>query len=387
MDRGTQIALARRILRFIDENTTELTAAPYVNPVSTYTSSAQLERERVLLFRNEPLLVGLSSDAGEPGAYFTRTDTDVPILVVRSRSGRLNAFVDICRHRGARVVSGSGRSSGRFTCPYHGWTYDHDGQVVFQPCREGFTGLPAETLGLKRLPVAERHGMIFVRATAGDPIALDGHLAGAERELAPLGLERYVCFARHETERAINWKLAVDTFLEAYHVPTLHDRSLAPTILGCAAWDAFGRSGRLVVARRSVADLRHRPEEEWSLLEHAVVLWCLFPNTVLIHQIDHVEVVQAYPGSAGAGSARIVFSLYTPEPATDERVRRHFQANFDLLVETVQNEDFRVCEDIQRGFHVAADASVVYGRNEPGLAHYHRMIKATLGIAGTDPAA
>src|ERR1051326_8848479 len=234
MDHGTQVALARRILRFIDADTTELAAAPYVNRVSTYTSATQLEQERALLFRNEPLFVGLSTDAGEPGAYFTLIHPGVPILVVRSRSGRLNAFVDICRHRGAQVVSGSGRSSGRFTCPYHGWTYDHEGQVVFQPCHEGFRGLSPEALRLRRLAVAERHGMIFVRPTAGAPISVDDHLAGAERELAPLGLERYVRFARHETERAINWKLAIDTFLEAYHVPTLHDRSLGPTTLGSA---------------------------------------------------------------------------------------------------------------------------------------------------------
>ena len=388
MDHATQVALVQRILRFADERTTELAPAPYVNRVSTYTSPDQLARERALLFGKEPLFVGLSGDAAEPGAYFTHTDADVPILVVRARSGGLNAFVDICRHRGARVVSGAGRSGGRFTCPYHGWTYDDEGRLVFQPCREGFAGLPAETLGLRRLPAAERHGMIFVRASPGDPIDVDAHLGGAARELAPLGLARYARFARHETERAINWKLAVDTFLEAYHVPTLHDRSLGPTILGsAAAWDAFGRCGRLVAARRSIAELRDRPESEWSLLEHSVILFNLFPNTVLIHQIDHVEVVQAYPGSAGPDSARIVFSLYTPEPVNGDGARRHFQANFDLLVDTVENEDFRVCEEIQRGFHVAGQESVVYGRNEPGLAHYHRMIKSSLGIPDGDSAA
>ena len=64
-----------------------------------------------------------------------------------------------------------------------------------------------------------------------------------------------------------------------------------------------------------------------------------------------------------------------------------FQANFDLLVGTVENEDFRICEDIQRGFHAGGHDTVLYGRNEPGLAHYHRMIKSTLGIADADPAA
>jgi hypothetical protein len=74
-----------------------------------------------------------------------------------------------------------------------------------------------------------------------------------------------------------------------------------------------------------------------------------------------------------------VFSLYTPEPATTDAARRHFQANFDLLVRTVEDEDFVLCEQIQRGFHGGGNDTVVYGRNEPGLAHYHRMLAAALG--------
>jgi phenylpropionate dioxygenase-like ring-hydroxylating dioxygenase large terminal subunit len=385
MDHATQVTLVRRILTLLEARATELAPAPYVNRVTTYTSATQLERERALLFRGEPLLVGLSGDVPEPGSYLVHAEAGVPVLIVRSASGTLRAFLDVCRHRGAQVVTGAGKSTGRFTCPYHGWVYDEDGRVVAQPCSEGFAGL-GDTLCLAKLPVAERHGMIFVRATAGDPIDADAQLGGAEQELAPLGLERYVPFARHQTERAINWKLAVDTFLEAYHVPSLHQQSLAPTILGAPAlWDAFGRSGRLVAVRRSITELRSRPEAEWSLLEHAVVLWGLFPNTVLIHQIDHVELVQAHPGAGGPDTSRIVFRLYTPGAVREDAARRHFQANFDLLVRTVEGEDFHVCEQIQRGFHAGGPGVVVYGRNEPGLAHYHRMIDRTLGVdnAGT----
>jgi len=99
---------------------------------------------------------------------------------------------------------------------------------------------------------------------------------------------------------------------------------------------------------------------------------------VLIHQVDHVEVVQAYP--TGVDSSKIVFTLYTPASATSDSARRHFQANFDLLVATTSNEDFRLGEQIQRGFRAEGPDTVVYGRNEPGVAHYHRMIKAALGI-------
>jgi phenylpropionate dioxygenase-like ring-hydroxylating dioxygenase large terminal subunit len=382
MDRATQVALMRRIFGFLERRATEMGAAPYVNPVSAYTCTARLARERERLFRAQPLFVGLSRDAAAAGAYFVHADSGVPILVVRAVDGALRAFVALCRHRGAQLAEGEGVSSGRFTCPYHGWTYDDRGALVAQPCREGFAGIDPGSLGLAPLPIAERHGMIFVRPGGGEPIDVDAHLGGAAAELAALGLDRYVRFARRAITPAINWKLAVDTFLEAYHVPSLHQDSLGAAILGCAAaWDAFGSSGRMVATRRSIAALRERPEPEWDLLAHAVVLWQLFPNTVLIHQIDHVEIVQAYPGPDPA-SAQVVFALYTPEAAEDEKARRHFQRNFDLLLRVSAEEDFRLCERIQRGF-AASDRPVVFGRNEPGLAHYHRMIAAALEDGGT----
>ena len=381
MDHATQVGLMRRIFGFLDRRTTELAAEATTNRVATYTSEAQLAREREVLFRSEPLLLGLSSDLPAPGTYLVSSDAGVPILALRSRAGDLDAFVAICRHRGAQVVDeGSGTHAGRFSCPYHGWTYDEAGRLIGQPCQEGFAGLPRESLGLTRLPIAERHGMIFVRPTPGAPIDVGAHLGGAENELAALGLQHHHRFARREIERSMNWKLVIDTFLEAYHVTSLHAGSLSPAILGTtAAWDAFGRGGRLVAARRSIADARRQPESEWNLYEHSVVLYQLFPNTMLIYQVDHAEVVQAYPGRGGVDTAKVVFTLYTPQPVVDDRTRRHFQSNFDLLLQVTEQEDFRICEQMQRGFHVDANATVVYGRNEPGLAHYHRMIRAALG--------
>lgn len=368
-----------RIFGLLDRQTTELAAEPYVNQVSTYTSRDQLDRERARLFRREPLLVGLSGDAGKPGAYFAHADAGVPLLIVRTRSGALHAFVNLCRHRGATVAEGHGVGSGRFACPYHGWTYDDHGRLVTQPCSEGFSGIPAERFSLTPLPVVEKYGMIFACPSPGEAIDVDAHLGGAQRELAALQLGSYVRFERRDLRIGMNWKLAIDTFLEAYHVSSLHKKTLRPIILGApAVWDAFGRCSRMIAVRRSIDEVRRRPESEWNLFEHSVVLYQIFPNTMLIYQIDHVEVVQAYAGESGPDSSHVVFTLYTPTPVTDERARRHFQKNFDLLLEVTEKEDFHLGEQIQRGFHVAGHDTVVYGRNEPGLAHYHRMIKAAL---------
>lgn len=379
MDHATQVALTHRLFSYLERETTEMVAAPYVNPVSRYVAPERLARERELLFRREPLLLGLSADLAEPGSFLCRDESGIPILAVRTRAGELRAFVGICRHRGAQVVTGAGKGVGRFTCPYHGWTYDDGGKLIARPCEEGFAGLAKEDLCLRPLPVAERHGLIFARGSGSEPIDVDAHLGGAAIDLAALGLEHYAPFAQREIERALNWKIVIDTFLEGYHVPSLHRRTLAPMILGeLTAWDSFGRSSRLIAARRSLTSLREKPESAWNLLEHAVVLWLVFPNTMVIHQIDHVEVVSAYPGDR-PDSSRIVFSLYTPTPAVSDSARRHFQSNFDLLVRVTEEEDFTTGERMQRGFEAGGLENVVYGRNEPGLAHYHRALDAAVG--------
>ena len=383
MDHATQVTLARRLLDFLDRRTTEMTAAPYENPVAVYTSAAQLIEERRCLFRREPLLIGLSCDLAAPGAYVVHDAAGVPILVTRDSGGTLRAFLAVCRHRGARLACGEGVGTGRFTCPFHGWTYDKAGRLVSQPCAERFAGIDADTLSLVPLPVAERHGLVFARATPSGAIDVDAQLAGAELELAPFGLEHYVRFARREVCCRVNWKLVIDTFLEAYHVPTLHARTLAATIAGSpAAFDAFGRGGRMIATRRSLPELRALPEAEWNLLAHTVVLYNLFPNTMLIHQIDHVEVVQVYPSAEGPDASVVTFSLYIPEPPGSEGARRHFQSNFDLLLGTILEEDFPLAEGIQQGFHADPGARVIFGRNEPGVAHYQRMVREALVACG-----
>lgn len=376
MDHATQVALLRRLFRFFDERTTELADAPYVNPAGAYTSEERLARERARVLARMPLLVGLSGDAPAPGSWFTHEESGVPILVTRGGDGALRAFLAICRHRGARIASGRGTAE-HFRCPYHGWTYDPHGRLVGLPCAAGFEGLAAVDLGLRTLPIAERHGLVFVRPSGEEPIDVDAHLGGAERELAPFGLAAYVPFARRVTRQAMNWKLVVDTFLEAYHVSSLHQSTLGPHILNSpAAWDAFGHAGRLIAVRRSIIEQRSRPEDTWNLLEHAVVLYLLFPNTILIHQIDHIEVVEAHP--VGVDETTVVFSLYTPSAVTRDGARRHFEANFDLLLSVSEQEDFRLGAQIQRDLRVPGNDRVVYGRNEPGVAHYHRMLEAAL---------
>ena len=98
MDQNLQTILAHEVLQHIDAGTTQLADDIYVNPVSNYTSTDRLSTELEVLFRQRPLLVGLSCQLPEPGDFLTCDYTGVPQLVVRGEDGTVRAFMNVCWH-------------------------------------------------------------------------------------------------------------------------------------------------------------------------------------------------------------------------------------------------------------------------------------------------
>ena len=171
----------------------------------------------------------------------------------------------------------------------------------------------------------------------------------------------------------------VDTFLELYHVPMLHKATIADLFSRTITFDAYGPNLRMGAARPELEVLRGRSEAEWDVMGRSVMVYILFPNTVFIWQSDHVETFRVYP-AANTDEAAMHVSLYIPEPAESEKAKTHWAKNMDLLIRTVQGEDFPVGEDIQRGLRAGAQDAMTFGRNEPALQHYHRQIRAGLGL-------
>lgn len=376
MTPDSEADLIRRIRAHMAAGTTDMAPAPYENPVAMYTSRDVLAQELDIFFQKGLLCVGLSADVPASPEWLTHDIAGRSVILARDERGVLRAFLNVCRHRGAPVADGRGTFR-RFTCPYHGWTYDLKGSLVARPTEEGFAAIDKCEMGLTPLPVTEKHGLIFLSC---DPkridVSLDERLGGAAEDIAAFDLDTYYRFGTRASARRMNWKLVVDTFLEAYHLDKLHSKSLAPMIHShFAAWDEWGVIGRLTAARKSISEIGDGP-----LAPHITQLYFLFPNTVLIYQQDHVETFQAFPKQGSPDESDIVVSLYCPtKPETDSE-NRHWQNNFDLLMNVTGNEDFALCEKIQRGFYTGAQSHVTYGRNEPGLQHYHRSIKQALGI-------
>lgn len=383
MLQSNQIALAKRLLNYISAGETTMADGIYRNPVEDYISQDQASLEQKTLFQERPLCLAASAQLPAPNTFLCHDLLDVPILLTRDGEGRVRAFLNVCRHRGARVAEGFGEAR-RFVCPYHAWTYGADGRLAARPEDASFPGACKAEHGLTELPCMERHGLIFVTPKP-PPISTQPNIdpnivfQGLETELEAYGIDGYTHFKTYDAEWGLNWKLGVDTFLESYHFSVLHRKSIHPILhANVGAFDPFGENLRLLFARRSISELNDLAEDDWDLPKHLASVYILFPNTVLVRQGAHIELWHAFP--RGVDSVQFRVTLLIPEPAETEAANEHWERNLALLLKTVEEEDFPVGEGIQHSFRSGAQPHITFGRNEPALHHFHRSIRNALDM-------
>ena len=179
-----------------------------------------LARERELLFAHAWQYAGHAGQVAQPGSYFTVRAGPVPLVVVRDRDGELRAFLNVCRHRGAEVVSGEGRCT-TLQCHYHAWTYGLDGELRAAPRAED--GFDRSELGLRPALVDTWGRFIFVNADAdAAPLAETlGELPALVRD-GGIDVDSLTFHHRGHYSLAANWKVAVENYLECYHCAVAH---------------------------------------------------------------------------------------------------------------------------------------------------------------------
>ena len=388
MDRATQTALLKRLLTYVETKTTAMADAPWRNEVAAYNAPDRIAREQEHLFRKRPVFMGLSCDWAKPGTYRTDDFAGVPVLVVRGRDGQLRAFLNVCRHRGAKVAQGSGHAT-VFACPYHSWTYDVQGALRGIPDEGSFPGVRAERGGLTSLPLAEKYGMVWVIPTAAEDVSkhaastfdIDPWLGGLGPELASYGIGNYHVYDRRVVREEMNWKILVDTFFESYHIQFLHKDSLTSILhSNMADFEAFGANFRLTFPRTKLERLRQQPEDTWDAVWNTAMVYSLFANTVFVMQGDHIEIFRIFPAEGRVDRAVMETTLYVPKPMETTDEKRHWDANMDLVMKVVTTEDFPAGRTMQIGFGSGAQTHLVYGRNEPAMIHFHQSIRRAIGL-------
>ncbi len=375
-DTDRMMDLARRALAHFQARTTDQADDIMRQPVAAYCDPARYAAETQRIFKRLPLALALSLELPEVGSWRATEMLGIPVLMVRGEDGRVRAFLNACRHRGAPVCpEGQGRGKS-FTCPYHAWAYDTQGALVAVYGEHTFGEVDRASHGLLELPSAERLGLVWVALEADAAFDIDDWLGDFADELAHLDLENWHLFEQRDLAGP-GWKVTWDGYLEAYHHNSLHGRTVGKYTIGnLLLHDVWGPHQRITFGRRSLAELVDQPESAWEPEKHVRLIHSVFPNLSFSGVVgDHLLVSQLFPGPTPATTLtrQTILAATPPESAEAAAASRLFS---DMVLQAVRDEDYDMGFRIQAGLRAGGERDFLYGRNEPAVQHYHRMVAA-----------
>ena len=380
MDARKQSEMLERLRAHLSNKTTDLSPYALKVPAEHYVSEDQFALEVEVLFKQRPLLVALTPHIANEGDYLTHEVIDTSIVLVRDGDGAAHAYVNACRHRGARLAEGRGKKLS-FSCPFHAWNWGLDGRIIARPnSHEGFAQADARYDQLLEVMCYETAGMIFVLLEGDDIEGKVKELMGSSlSDIANFDIESMQYIDSRETELDCNYKFFLDGFAETYHIGPLHKNTISPYYYSNSTLvERMADVVHLVSPRKTIdKEFEKPPAEQGSVLPYCTTEYLLAPNAMLTYQVDHVQFWRTYPID-GANRCRIELSLFWPKPM-DAEAQRKARLNVDLVWDVTTQEDFPQSVAIHRNLASGAVPDLVFGRNEPALIYYHQNIATAIG--------
>ena len=295
----------RKVLRPI----AEATGLPNV----AYTSDAYFRYERdAVLGRTWAGIAFTDTIADRPTAHPVDF-MGLPLLVVRDRHGVLRVFHNVCSHRGMKLVAEPTEIRGLITCRYHCWAYALNGDLKATPHvggvdRHHASGFDNSKHGLKPVRSAVFMGVLFVNLS-GDAPDFEQHAADlvgrAEQLVGPGGwsqLQPGATDARLSLVAQCNWKLAVENYCEAYHLPWVHPELNSYSRLDdhyCFQGSEFAGQGSLAYRGSDIAGTHLPRIDGWPATRlHVAEYPTMYPNVLLGFQADHAFAILLLPEAA-----------------------------------------------------------------------------------------
>jgi choline monooxygenase len=344
----------------------------YTIPAPWYTDAriAQLELQNV--FSRTWQSVGRTAQVEKPGQYVTSTIAGEPIVAVRGSDGKLRAFYNVCRHHAMTVMNEPCGHAQHMRCPYHGWTYNLEGELRGMTEFEGVCNFDRAQNGLVPVRVETWENFIFVN--------LDPHAAPLRDSLGALvGLAKPLNFGglkfveRRSYIQRCNWKVYVDNFLDGgYHVPHMHKG--LNSVLDYTNY-TIENVDRCCVQSSPVA-VDNSSEASAAATrkgDRAYYFW-QYPNFMLNWYEGYLDTNLVIP--MGVDRCEVIFDFYFGD--TSEAQMPYIRESMGVS-ERVQQEDIVICDGVQRGLSSRAyQAGRLSVRREAGEHLFHRLLAADL---------
>lgn len=318
-------------------------------PGYVYTSSDILEQEKQTIFLRDWLCVGRVEEIEKSGDYMALRIMDEPVLVVRNKEGAINAFSNICLHRGVEIVTGTGNAR-EFACPFHGWLYGLDGRLIGAPLMRETENFDLTQCRLSQLRCELWHGWIFVTFDGAAP-SLARHVASMEQDFGYLRPDECRLAIKSEGELDCNWKLVVENLIDFYHLNVVHTSTNGRTFTRQAfKFSPRAHGGYVAEYNSGPSTPSGKPvfgRMPWldDKAENFATAGRLEPNFILFARVDDIHPYVVWP--LGVNKTRIVVytllpKMYFDAPDFDEKVLAYRQ-----FQEQIMQEDSAMLQSVQ----------------------------------------
>jgi phenylpropionate dioxygenase-like ring-hydroxylating dioxygenase large terminal subunit len=329
-------------------------------PPRAFTSPAVFDVEQRAIFARSWVHVADAIDVAAPGAYVAATIGCTPVLVVRGKDGVLRGFLNACRHRGAQLLDGHGTCERQIKCPYHAWSYGHDGALLGVPYRDE---LPAdvETMGLVPVRIDTCGPLVFGCLDDDAPPLAEwtGQLGAA---FASLNVTTWLPAWQLSYELDANWKLFVENANDGYHIPFVHD-ILTDILVQDSGVTTLEPHGAYTIA--DVNPNYIPPDSPLPPDQAKIRFGCIFPNLIPVVSPGDFTYIRVDPISHDRLALHV--RSYDPPETHDLRELRK------LAFERTTDQDLAVVRRTMRGLRaVGLPAGVHCARLEERIGHFER---------------
>jgi phenylpropionate dioxygenase-like ring-hydroxylating dioxygenase large terminal subunit len=347
------------------------------------------EAERKAFLRAAPQVVCHESEIANAGEWRSLEYLGESVIVIRGDDAEVRAFSNVCRHRGSRLVDGTGGCARVLTCPYHAWSYGRDGRLIGVPHRNEYPDLQTEKLGLHSVALEQWHGFLFVTLERGAPSVAE-MMAPYEDEVSLYRFDELRVMGRVTLRpRPLNWKTIADNYSDHLHIPVGHPglTRLFERNYRIEAREHVDRmQGDLVekesanpserAYQRLLPRVEHLPESH----QRKWLYYKLFPNVAFDIYPDQVDFMQFLPVSATETVIREI-SYALPDERREMRAARHLNWRINRRVNA---EDTELITRVQLGMQSARYAPGPLGKSEVCLRSFAKKLRALIPEARLD---